>query len=270
MFGKLGYQVFRATEGNVDVLGKIVENVSNVNSVGYKKRQATFIETLNGEIAKQESTNFSQGPLRKTSDIYDLALDGPGFFEVELPNGQRAYTRAGRFKLSSEGELVTLEGYRVIPEVEQQAKTVIEANNTNNDELGLNIKVTTPKLTISSDVTPEILEDGTVNGINPATGEKTKIGKINVVVFNNPQGLESIHKGYYLSTNLSGPPQDTEVGMNSASKVKQGFLEFGNVDIAAEFLKLSQIKNILSAQMKLLKTIDKIHEQVNYTIGKSA
>ena len=270
MFGRLGNEAFTATKNNVDVLGNIIENVSNVNSIGYKKGQISFVETLNGEISKQENKDFSQGPLRKTGDIFDFALDGPGFFEVELPSGQRAYTRAGRFRLSSEGELVTLEeGYRVIPGVEQQEKPVVEANNIGNNDLGLNIKVTTPKLIIPSDVVPEILEDGTVNGINSVTGEKAKIGKINVVVFNNPQGLESVNKGYFLPAQSSGPPQDIEVGPNTASKVKQGFLEFGNVDIATEFLKLSQVKNILSAQLKLLKTIDKIHEQANYTIAKS-
>lgn len=271
MFGKLGYNVYRAAENNIDALSGLVENISNANSVGYKKSQISFAQALNGEIAKYESKDFSQGPLRRTGEVFDVAIEGTGFFEVELPTGQRTYTRAGRFRLSSEGELVTEEGYRVIPEVEQEEKPTLGASKTGKDEKpGLNIKVTTPKLTISPDLTPEIQEDGTVNGINPDTDEKTKIGKINVVVFNNPQGLEPLGKSYYFSTKASGGPIEADIGPNASTKVKQGFLEFGNVDIATQFVQLSQLKNLLTAQIKLLKAIDKIYENVHYTISRSA
>lgn len=270
MFGKLGYQSYRATERNIDALSRIVENISNVNSIGYKKGTTSFAETLNGEIGKYDTKDFSGGPLRRTGDPYDLAIDGPGFFEVELPNGSRAYTRAGRFKLSSEGELLTQEGYRVIPEVEEQAKPTVINSPTEKDELGLNIKVTTPKLSISPELTPEILEDGTVNGINSDSGEKTKIGKINIVAFNNPSGLESIGKSYFTQTKSSGAPLDIETGPNSACKLKQGFLEFGNVDMASEFMNLADIRNLLTANFKVYKVIDKLYEQVHYTISRSA
>ena len=270
MFGKLGYNVYRAVENNMDAVSGLVENISNANSVGYKKSQTSFAQTLNGEVAKYENKDFSQGSLRRTGEALDVAVEGTGFFEVELPTGQRAYTRAGRFGLNNEGELVTEEGYRVVPEVEQEEIPTLGSSKTEKDEPGLNIKVTTPKLTISPDLTPEIQEDGTVNGINPNTGEKTKIGKINVVVFNNPQGLESLGKSYYFSTKASGGPIDADIGPNTSTKVKQGFLEFGNVDIATEFVHLSQIKNLLTAQIKLLKAIDKIYENVHYTISRSA
>ena len=268
MLGKLGYEAFKTTEEQVGSMGKIIENISNAYSLGYKKGEVSFFETLTGEVAKHESKDFSQGMLRRTADLYDLALDGPGFFEVEMQNGQRAYTRAGRFKLTNEGELVTEEGYRVIPAVEPIGKP-IEITNIESKEVGLNIKVTTPRLIIPVNLTHEILEDGTVNGINPQTNEKTKIGKINVVVFNNLQGLESIGKSYYLPTDASGPSLETEVGMNAATKVKQGFLEFGNVNVISEFMRLSQMKNLLSAQLKVLKVIDKVYEDINYTVSRS-
>ena len=270
MFGRLGYQAFSSTENNVDVLAKVIENISNVNSIGYKKGEVSFFETLSGEVSKCERKNFSQGPLRKTGDLYDLALEGPGFFEIELTNGQRAYTRAGRFRLNSEGELVTEEGYRLIPEVEQEGKGVVEPPKAEGNELGLNIKVTTPKLSISPNITPEILEDGTVNGINPDTGEKTKIGKINVVAFNNPQGLESIGKSLFLPTQSSGPVMDVNSGPKSATRIKQGYLEYGNVDMTTELMQLSQLRNLIAAQFKVLKAIDKIYEQLHYTVSRSA
>ena len=270
MFNKLGYETLKATNGNAESLARTIENISNMKSIGYKRNQTTFIETLNGEISKHESKDFSQGPLRKTGEVFDLALNGPGFFEIELPTGQRAYTRAGHFRLSGEGELVTAdEGYRVIPLVENVGKPVIEVNKDKKNELGLNVGITTPKLIIPPDLTPEITEDGTVNGINQETGEKRKIGKINVVSFNNPQGLESIGKGLYLPTKLSGQIQETEYGPNNPTQIKQGYLEYGNVDVAHEMMDMAQMKNFLSAQFKVLKVIDKLYEQVNYTISKS-
>lgn len=266
MFSKFGYQTLKATERNAEALSKIIENISNVKSIGYKRSNTSFVEMLNGEIAKQESKDFSQGPLRKTIEPYDLALSGPGFFEVELPNGQRGYTRAGRFRLNNEGELVTLqEGYRVMPLIEKSKTELSKKDGT----VGMNIEVATPKLIIPSNLTPEIAEDGTVYGIDPNTNEKAKIGRINVVVFNNPQGLENLGAGFYLPTKLSGEVQETEYGPNNNTKVKQGYLEFGNVSVAQEMINMSQMRNFISAQFKVLKVIDKLYEQVHYTISKS-
>lgn len=269
----MGYEVSRATESGIEALARIISNITNANSVGYKKETTSFIETLNGKIAKFENKDFSQGPLRRTSQIFDFALEGPGFFEVELLNGQRAYTRAGRFRLNNEGELVTDEGYRVIPEIEQtkeSQKMVFEKDkNENLEEIGLNLKVSTPKLSIPPAVTPEVAQDGTIYGTNEASGEKTKLGKINVVVFNNLNGLESIGRGYFLSTKQSGQVQDIEVGPNAPTKVRQGFLEFGNVDLASELMSLAQLRNLLNVQFKTLKTLDRIYENIHYMISKA-
>lgn len=269
MYGKMGYQIHKATENSMRTLINTIENLSNVNSIGYKKSKSSFAEALNGEIIKYENKDFSQGPLRRTGELYDVALNGPGFFEVELPNGQRAYTRAGRFKLTGEGELVTEEGYRVIPEVEQTGKPIIGAIDPKSSDIGLNFKIATPKLTLSPQLTPEILEDGTVSGIDSSSGEKVKIGKVNVVAFNNPQGLESLGRGYFTPSKSSGSVIDIEAGPDRNTRVKQGFLEYGNVDMTSEFINIAQLKNLLSAQLKLLKMIDKIHENINYAISKA-
>lgn len=264
MSGNFSQKALSTTAGYIDALGKIVENITNIKSVGYKKGETTFIETLNGEVQKHTARNFSQGALRRTGDGLDIALEGNGFFEVELPDGQIGYTRAGRFKLSSEGELVTYDGYRVLPQIEQDPKVFEEAKDGT-----LNVKVKTPKLLIPADTTSEILEDGTVNTVDEQTSEKRKIGKISVVVFNNPNGLESIGKGYYLPTEKSGMAQEIKTGPDSPTKVKQGYLEYANVDLASEFINLSQIKNILSAHFKVLKTLDKIYENINFTISRA-
>lgn len=269
MLGKVGAQTYEATRNNIGILDEIVSNLSNIKSIGYKKRETNFITTLNGELAKYQHTVFSQGSLRKTLEPFDVAIEGPGFFEVEMPNGQRAFTRAGRLSLNAEGELVTEEGYRLLPEVEKTSETVFEVNGSTG-ELGLNIKVNTPKLIIPTDIEPEISDDGTINAINPETGERRKIGKIGVVVFNNPQGLEEIGKSYYLQTKSSGQAQEAEVSPNANTKLKQGFLELANVDMVAEMFSLSQIKTLITAQIKALKAIDKIYENVHYTISRNA
>ena len=72
-----------------------------------------------------------------------------------------------------------------------------------------------------------------------------------------------------MPTKLSGQVQEIEYGPNNPTKVKQGCLEYGNVDIAQEMMEMSQMKTLISAQFKALKVIDKLYEQVNYTIGKS-
>ena len=82
--------------------------------------------------------------------------------------------------------------------------------------------------------------------------------------------MESIGKGYFTQTKSSGVPLDIETGPNTACKVKQGFLEFGNVDMATEFMNLADIRNLLTANFKVYKVIDKLYEQVHYTISKSA
>ena len=270
MLVKAGYEGYRAAQDNMGALAEVVENISNSNSLGFKKKRTTFIEGLNGEMLKYQARDFSQGVLRKTNEFFDLALKGPGFFEVELPNGQRAYTRSGRFKLNGEGELVTDEGYKIIPQIENSGESTGPVFvSSGESELGLDIKVTAPKLIIPINLTTEIQEDGTINGINEETGEKNKIGKINVVNFNNPQGLESIGKSIFIPTPSSGTPREIEVGPDVATKVKQGFLEFGNVSIGTEFFNLSNLKNIITAQLKALKVIDKVYENLHYTISRS-
>ena len=266
MTGNLAYNILGATQKYTEALNASIENLSNINSVGYKKTEASFAQTLNGEVEKYESKDFSQGPVRKTTEPLDIALNGPGFLEVDLPNGQRAFTRAGRLKLNNEGELVTEDGYKVIPETEQEGSIGAKVEN---NELGVNIKVTSPKLLVPANSNVEITEDGTISGINPTSGDKSKFGKLSIVVFNNPSGLEAVGKGYYVQTKASGNAQDIEAGSMKSTQVKQGFLEYGNTNIAGEFINLAQLKNILTAHLKLLKVIDKIQENIHFTISKS-
>lgn len=266
MTGNIGQQAFKSAKNNTEILQEIVNNISNTHSVGYKKSTTTFSETLNGEIVKNKTTDFSQGMLRKTGEVFDIAIKGKGFFEVELPNGNRAYTRVGRFALTGDGEIVTQEGYRVLPEIEESNQTA----SKNGKDFGLNLSVSTPKLIVPSNMTPLVEEDGLIYGIDDATGEKKKLGKLSLSVFNNPQGLESVSKSYYVKSEKSGEPIELKAGVNESTQIKQGFIEGSNVDTATTFMALTQVRNMLSANLKVLKAIDKIYESIHYTISRNA
>ncbi|MBI1859008.1 MAG: flagellar hook basal-body protein [Candidatus Melainabacteria bacterium] len=264
MYTKLGNQVLRTTQAGSEALANIVDNISNIKTLGYKKQETSFVETLNGEISKHQNSDFSQGLLSRTGQEFDFAIDGKGFFEVELPSGQRGYTRVGAFSLSADGELVTAEGHKVLPRIEQTSIPKLI-----NSQGGLNLQVSKPKLIIPAHLTPEVDEGGNIYGLNEQTGEKTKFGKISVVAFNNPSGLKPMDRGYYLETKDSGAPQEIETGINAKTQVKQGFVEQSNVDMASEFMNLAQMKNVLTAQLKVLKAIDKIYENIHFTISRS-
>lgn len=266
----LNHQVYNAAKRHTEVLDNIVGSVSNVHTIGYKKVGVDFAQTLDGEVVKVKKTNFSQGPLRRTGEPYDFAIKGKGFFEVELPDGRRAYTRMGRFELNKDGELVTPEGYRILPKVEGSQKGGPVFTKSGDNTLGVNLQISSPKLILPANLSADVKEDGTIYAINKVSGEKKEIGKLNLVVFNNPQGLESQGQGYYLETSESGHAHEIKVGMNEPTQIKQGFVEYSNVDIASTFMDLSKARNILSAEFKALKAIDKIYENIHYTISRNA
>lgn len=272
MYGGLGQQVFQATKNNTKALEDIVGNISNMKTIGYKQSSTTFSETLDGQVKSYSQQDFAQGPIRKTNGELDIAIKGKGFLQVELPNGQRGYTRVGRLRLSSEGELVTMEGYKVMPFIEGAAKPVpviFDPAKVNNGQVGLNLKVSSPKLIIPSDLTVKFEEDGTIKGINQTSGEKVKLGKLNIVAFNNTDGLKAVGKSYFVQTKSSGQPQEVQTGMDGQTQIMQGALEHSNVDVASTFMELAQMKNMLGANFKVLKAIDKIYESVHYTISRS-
>ena len=84
MNSNLSYQILSSTNDYTESLGKTIENITNTYSVGFKKSDFSFAQTLNGEVKKHQTKDFSQGQLRKTGDQFDIALNGPGFFEVDL------------------------------------------------------------------------------------------------------------------------------------------------------------------------------------------
>ncbi len=234
---------------NIDVTAN---NLANVNTAGFKKSRANFedliYQTLKhpgalsasgteiptgiqiGHGAKTSSVEkiFTEGNLKRTGNQLDLAIEGKGFFVITLPDGSEAYTRDGSFKLNSNGEIVTADGYKLSPPITIPSDTV--------------------NITISDDGTVSVLQAGQTN--------MTQVGTIQLVNFINPSGLKSIGKNLFKETAASGAPITGTPGTNGLGTVSQGFLEMSNVNVVEEMVNLIVGQRAYEANSKSIQTAD--------------
>jgi len=249
-----------AQQFNVDVISN---NLSNVNTVGYKKERAEFkdllYETLDraymldgkgkpvnlqvghGTSVVATVKNFGTGNLEKTENPLDMAIDGEGFFTVRGPKGDVNYTRDGSFKISitPDGKkLSTSDGYPVLD----------DAGN----DIVLDVDVS--KLNVSS--------EGELS-YTDANGQSVSLGqKIGLVKFPNKNGLESIGKNFYASNSASGDPvADGESGTKST--ISQGFLESSNVQVVEEMVKLIVAQRAYEVNSKAIQSADEMLGMAN-------
>jgi flagellar basal-body rod protein FlgG len=157
-----------------------------------------------------------------------LAIEGQGFFEVELPDGRSAYTRAGSFHLNSTGEVVTADGYRVtgFPRIGTTATGI------------------------------DIARDGSVS--TTEDGKTTEVGRIALVRFSNSEGLESIGGSLMTETNASGAPRRGSPGESGYGTVAQSFLETSNVEIVREMVDMIASQRAYELNSKSIKTADEM------------
>ena len=240
----------------------ISNNLANVNTTGFKRDRASF-ETLayqtitaNGAPSTSETkyatglnlgTGVSvqstsrietQGTLNNTGNALDLALDGEGYFQVELPGGKLGYTRAGNFTRSAEGELVTTQGYRVMPGI-----------------------------TIPEDATAiTVAPDGTVSATTGDTGTSTELGQIQVASFTNPAGLQATGDNYLLETSASGAAQLGPAGENGRGSIKQGMLEGSNVNVVEELVDMIECQRAYEVNSKMISAVDEMLRNANQTM----
>ena len=247
-----------AQQLNVDTISN---NIANVNSVGYKKTRVEFkdllYETMErgmvkdgkgkpvnlqvGHGVKVSATTkfFTAGNLDNTSNPYDLAIDGPGFFKVINPNGEEMYTKDGSFKASVDGEnmkLVTADGYYV-----QGANGEID--------LGSNVK----------DI---VIDETGMITVRRTDSTIEEMGKISISTFVNPAGLESVGKNLYKSSLASGEAFDAAED-GSGGGVLQGFLESSNVQVVEEMVKLIQAQRAYEINSKSIQTADEMLGMAN-------
>ncbi len=234
-------------------------NIANVNTTGFKKSRADFND-LFYQVMQYAGTNtsnttlspdgmevglgvrpsaitkmFSQGSPKETENNLDVAITGKGFFQVQLPDGTTAYTRSGNFKLDEQGNLVTSEGYLLIPQI-----TLPE------DTTQVNIGV-----------------DGTVSVTQGLQTTSNVIGQITLANFVNPAGLHSMGDNLFSITNASGDAIVGNPDSQGLGKLRQGFLELSNVRLVEEMTDLITAQRAYEANSKSIQTADAMLQTVN-------
>jgi flagellar basal-body rod protein FlgG len=162
--------------------------------------------------------------------VLDLGVDGDGYFQVELPSGELAFTRDGSFQLGPDGALMTRGGALLQPNLQ----VPIDAQNVS------------------------ILEDGTVSVSLPGSTAPTVLGQIELVRFSNPGGLRALGTNLFEATAGSGDPETGVPGEQGFGKISQGFLESSNVNIAEELVRLILAQRAFEVNSRVIQTADEM------------
>lgn len=247
----------QAQTTNIDVISN---NLANVSTSGFKRSRADFqdllYETIRpaGAASSADGTqvpsgiqvghgvrtvavqkSFQQGDFQRTDNQLDMAIEGDGFFQILMPNGETGYTRAGTFKLDSEGRVVTSDGYLLTPEL------------------------TVPDQTTSV----HIAGDGTVTVKQAGSVESTEIGTIELARFINPAGLSSIGKNLYEVTEASGDAVTGTPGEDGLGPISQGFVELSNVKVVDEMVNMIAAQRAYEVNSKTIRTADEMLQMAN-------
>ena len=211
----------------------------NMVTPGAAQSQSTVSAGLQiGLGTKSAATEviMTQGELNQTSNPLDLAIEGPGFFSVQRPDGTTAYTRAGQFHLNNQGTIVTTDGDSIIPTI------TIPANATS--------------------VT--ITQYGVVNATLPGQTNPSQLGQLQLATFANPGGLELLGGNLLQATLSSGSPvQGNPGGTEGLGTLQQGYLENSNVDVVTEFVQMVLAQRAYESNSKVIKAADDMYSQVN-------
>ena len=200
-------------------------NVANINTSGYKAVLAEALSSQNGGAAFHVSISQRQGEFRPTDEPLDLVIEGNGFFKVMDDEGNIAYTRAGRFHVSSEGYLATSDGFRLSPpiKVEGDADSI------------------------------RVSADGTIWSKNAQTGQIEELGRLQLSQFPNPSSLTPIGGGKYTLSAESGSPTWGAPGTGGLGAIASGRLEMSNVDIASEMVNQTLAQRGAEANVKSIQ-----------------
>ena len=241
-------------------LDNIANNLANSSTGGFQARRVQFSdllyqnEIMPGAAATQQTTVASglqiglgtrpgnteilqlQGDLTSTGNPLDMAIQGTGFFQILLPNGQIGYTRAGSFQTDAQGNLVTANGNQLQPTV--------------------NIPTASTSITVGS--------DGTVSVALPGQTQAQQVGTIQLATFANPGGLNSIGNNIYLPTTASGNPVvGSPGGTDGLGTIQQGMLESSNVNIVDEFVNMILAQRSYESNSRVVKAADEMLQQLN-------
>lgn len=232
----------------------IANNLANVSTNGFKRSRAVFTDLLYQNVRQPGADNtsqtrlpsglqigtgvrplateriHSQGNLQSTENSKDVAINGRGFFQVQMLDGTIAYTRDGSFQLDQNGQMVTSAG------------------------LILTDGITIPQNALSISIS----QDGIVSVTQPGSSQSTQVGQLNVALFVNPTGLQSIGDNLYLETNASGAPSVNTPGNNGAGTLYQGYVETSNVNVVEEMVSMIQTQRAYEINSKAVSSSDQM------------
>lgn len=241
-----------AQQLNVEVISN---NIANMNTVGFKRQRAEFQDLLYHNIERMGAQSSTQGTVvptgiqvgagvragavyriteqgtpSLTGNTYDLAIQGKGYFQITLPSGEIAYTRAGNFSPNGEGQLVTDDGYPVEPAI-----TIPQ------DAIGVTIS-----------------KSGQVQVTTQGQTEPQVVGQLELATFFNEAGLEAIGDNLLLETAASGPANIAAPGEPGFGQVLQHYTEASNVDAVSEITALIIAQRAYEMNSKVISTADEM------------
>jgi len=240
-------------------LDNVANNLANASTTGFRRRRVQFQDlmyqsvVMPGSASTQQTVSSglqvglgtrsaateviqNQGDFTSTGNSLDLAIQGNGFFQIKLPNGDTGYTRSGSFQLDSQGNLVTSDGNPLIPSI------TIPNNATN--------------VTIGS--------DGTVSVTQPSQTQAQQVGQIQLAMFPNPGGLNSVGSNLFLQTTASGDPiVGVPGGSDGLGTLQQGMLEQSNVSLVDEFVQMILAQRSYEANSRAVSAADQMLQQLN-------
>lgn len=241
-------------------IDNIANNLANASTTGFKHRRVQFEDLLYqtllapGASAGQQTVIPSglqlglgtrvvsnaviqkQGDFVSTENPLDVVIEGPGFFQVLLPNGQQAFTRAGGFHLDRDGNLVTSSGDPLEP--------------------AINI----PQQAFNISIAP----DGTVSYSLPGEVQAAQAGTIQLAGFQNPAGLRALGRNLFQPTQASGDPTLGEPGgQDGLGSLQQGFLENSNVSVVEEFIAMIVGQRTYEANARVVRAADEMYQEAN-------
>jgi len=250
-----------AQETNLD---NVANNLANSSTAGFRRRRIQFEDlvyqtlVMPGAAASQQTTMVAglqvglgtrtaaseviqlQGDFSQTGNPLDLTIQGPGFFQVLLPDGQTAYTRAGSFHLDAQGSLVTQDGNAVQP------------------------AVTIPPGATSMTVA----QDGTISVTLPGQTAAQQVGSLQLALVNNPGGLNSTGSNLLLATTAAGDPViGTPGGSEGLGSIEQEMLEQSNVSVVDEFVQMIVAQRSYEANSRVVNAADQMLQNIN-TLGR--
>ncbi|ATF93761.1 flagellar basal-body rod protein FlgG [Cedecea neteri] len=243
-------------------MGAISNNLANVNTSGFKRDRVMFSDLFyqnqrapGGQLDQNNTAptgiqfgsgvkivgtqkEFSTGNIQNTGQDLDVAITGQGFFQVETPDGEMAYTRAGNLQRNQEGVITNAAGLPLVPQIELPANT---------KEI-------------------QIAKDGTVMALVGGETDPVELGQITLVNFVNPAGLEAVGGNLYRETAASGDAVEGIPGEEAFGQLEQGSLEGSNVQVVEEMVDMITVQRAYEMNAKMVSAADDMLKFVTQTM----